>query len=108
MLAQFHSDSRRNNLLTAIALAVICVVSYSNTLHNGFLLDDYTLLLGNDTLSNVSFKTLFSWGFKTNYRPIAFAFLKLELMFFGDQPAGYHIVNLIFFFGICYLFYWIL
>jgi len=100
--------TRRNNLITALILFLICVFSYSNTLQNGFLLDDHDLLLGENTFNNTSFKTLFLWGFKTAYRPVAFSLLKLELAAFGEDPAGYHIVNIILFGAICYLFYWIL
>jgi len=108
MLTTFLSDPRKKNALIILALIILGAVSYGNTLQNGFLLDDYIFLIGESTLEDVSFQSLFTWGFKTNYRPLPFSFLKLELQLFQGNPAGYHLVNLSFFIMICYLFYVIL
>ena len=108
MVGQNTLGAGRRNILSALALILLCVISYGNTLGNGFLLDDHIFLLGQNTLKNVSLETLFFEGFQTTYRPIVLTFLKFELILFGNNQAGYHIVNIILFFAVCYLFFWIL
>ena len=98
MADQYPASARKCNLFAVLILFLLCVISYSNTLNNGFLLDDHVFLVGDKTLEDASIKTLFSWGFKTNYRPIVYSFLKIELMLFGDSPTGYHLVNIFLFF----------
>ncbi len=96
----------KNNFVFALlGLFVLCFIAYSNTFHHGFLLDDYTYLIGEDNLLSVSTGSLFIKPFKEFFRPVGSSFLKAELMLFGENPVGYHVVNLILFLAVCYLFF---
>lgn len=74
MIGQNTLGAGRRNILSILALILLCVISYGNTLSNGFLLDDHIFLVGQNTLLNVSLKTLFLEGFQTVYRPIVLTF----------------------------------
>lgn len=78
---------------------------YSNSLHNGFVLDDYIYFFSKGNIAETSFSSLFIKGYRTNYRPLGFAFLKLEYDLFKENPVGYHLVNILLFGAVCCLFF---
>lgn len=87
----------------AIMLLCTCIfVTYSNSLRNGFVSDDYyNISLNRETLS---FKTVLTAlidvnGFFENdqlpyYRPFSRLFFLGEKDLFGANPSGYHAVNI--------------
>ncbi len=98
-------------LFVAVVLALLCLASYSNSFNNGFLMDDYPMLIKHPNISSPEFLRYdFSKeGPKLDYfRPIERVFLFLNHSLFKDQPAGYHLVNLAFFYLSCLAMYQLL
>ena len=89
-------------------LFILCLISFGNSFNNGFLLDDYGFLLREDSLRSVSGLSLWIKAFRDYYRPVAFNLLRLESLAFGNRAYGYHIFNLVLFWLVCLMFYFIL
>lgn len=88
-------DRRTRIWLVVLTLFALSLVAYGNSLNNGFLLDDYLYFFNKTNLLHASFSSLFTEGFRDNYRPLGFAALRLERLAFKDNPFGYHAVNLL-------------
>lgn len=98
----------------AIILFVVCLITYSNSLHNDFMMDDQGLLLQNTRMHNWKFiyyqfipdldKILQVGvaGGSVYYRPMAHIVPMLCYLIFQDNATGYHIINLILFFSTCF------
>ncbi|MEM7571308.1 MAG: tetratricopeptide repeat protein [Bacteroidota bacterium] len=106
--------------LIAVALAVLCVGLYANTLGHGYVLDDAIVLTENSTVK----KGLAGWGelfgndtfygfFGENkmlveggrYRPLTPAMFGLEREVFGTNPFTHHFFNLLWYTGLVLLIY---
>lgn len=97
----------------AIILFAVCLATYSNSLHNDFMIDDHGLLLQDTRMHNLKFlsyqfipdlnKTLNIGGAINDvyYRPMAHVVPLLCYLLFQKDPFGYHLVNLILFFFVC-------
>lgn len=91
----------------------VCFITYSNGLHNGFMWDD-NLTFSDVKLKNIKFlpnaflypsahvdksDTFINSGFY--YRPMAYVITLLSYLEFGENPWGYHVLNLFLFAGMC-------
>lgn len=94
-----------NNWLIIILLFLICFSGYSNSLNNGFLIDDNVVLFGEKGIANKTFFSLFSAKQDIFYRPIGHVFLFFCYKIFPQDPLYYHCANLALFTLICFLFY---
>jgi len=93
----------------AILLGVISLIVYANTLRNGFVLDDITVITQNSIVSKgVSaipeiFCTPYRRGYHISpndlYRPLSLSMFAIERQFFGINPIAYHFTNIILFAG---------
>ncbi len=87
------------NYFLPIVLAVTFIV-LSPSLQNKFTnLDDTQYLTENPVVKEMNManiKTIFSEQFVGNYQPITMLSYMIEYTFFGMNPFGYHLVNLIF------------
>ncbi len=88
------SERMRVALLLAVAMLV-----YGDALLNGFTFDDYTYILGNPAVTNLSVRGLFEPP-QTNtnhhfFRPVTFVTYDLNWAVSGAQPFGYHLLNLL-------------
>ena len=75
---------------------LICFLNYGNTLHNEFLMDDYPMLIHNTKIQTTQFLQLDP---QTQYtqiylRPITHLWNFISYTFFGENPAGYHLLNM--------------
>jgi protein O-mannosyl-transferase len=98
-------------------LSGICFLAYSNSLHNPFMVDDHTIF-SDVKLKNIKF-LLNSFIFPSQdphqgadftgsgdyYRPMAYVISMLTYLAFGDQPFGYHVLNLFLFTLMCFTLY---
>jgi hypothetical protein len=100
--------SKQPRFLPFLIVLAVCVLSYFNCFTHGFLIDDYTHLVGEITLNDVSIDGLYLEGYKEFYRPFAFMFLKMALAVFGQSAFLYHCYNFFLFYVLCLLFYRIL
>lgn len=98
----------KQNIIVALVLCVFVLLAYGNALNHQFLLDDEVLLFQKPTLGDVSYGDILSKPFKGFYRPFAYSVLKLSLNLFGRNVFLYHLFNLILFYVICVLFYFLL
>lgn len=98
-------------------LLAVCFLAYNNSLHNPFMMDD------RHAFSDVKFKNIkfllnsfiipvqgLSQGdaFSTSlnyYRPMAYVISFLFYQAFGNEPFGYHVLNLVLFTLMCFTLY---
>lgn len=90
--------SFRLGLLASLALGL---AAFSNALFNGFVYDDLRLLYGNPFLTlRPSVGLLFSseyfaWSRQGSYRPVVTLSYLWDGAFWGGNPLGYHLTNLV-------------
>ena len=80
-----------------VLLVGVCILAYSNSLQNKFMLDDDVVLFGEKGIENKSLWGLFTdyqWDF---YRPVGHVFLWICYQLFGANVVGYHSANLFLF-----------
>ncbi len=99
--------------LIFIAIVVFCV--FANSLNGDFVYDDHRQILRNPLIQDSTLygKALVSdvWAFKGDgtvaasnyYRPTFVAWLILNFLFFGTDPFGWHLLNLLLHIGVCLL-----
>jgi tetratricopeptide (TPR) repeat protein len=92
--------------LACLVVLVACVLAYSNSLQNGFMLDDHLILFGEQGVEQYnSFLDVFTEKLGSFYRPVGHLVLAVSYSLFGSQVAGYHLGNLGLFFLICMMFF---
>ena len=95
--------------MASFILFVLCLFSYGNVFHHQFLLDDNYLIFDEGGIKDIdSNGYFFTHDFRGFYRPLGSVAVKFCYTLFKANPAGYHCVNLFFFFLICLLFFVIL
>lgn len=85
----------------AAAAALLAVAVYANTLDNGFVYDDRTVVLANPALRDArDWRAILltpSWAPRTEaaiaYRPLSSWTLAVDRALHGDRPRGYHAAN---------------
>jgi tetratricopeptide (TPR) repeat protein len=82
--------------LLAAVLVLLTLLAYQPVWHAGFIFDDDVMLTGNpaihaaDGLRNIWWSTLLP-----DYFPMTSTVLWLEWRFWGENPLGYHLVNVL-------------
>ena len=104
-------------LLLSFVFLVVIFLTFSNSLNNGFMMDDYSLLIQDTNVHNArylfthfipdSHRMLKIEGFSRDvyYRPLAYLVPMLCFLSFGLNPFGYHLVNLLLLFSCVLAFY---
>lgn len=94
-------STRFRGVLSLLLLATAVLAAYASTLHSPFVLDDESNIVNNRALhikdlSLPSLKNIFFSEFNTMpQRPVANLTFALNYLAGGDDPAGYHLVNLL-------------
>jgi tetratricopeptide (TPR) repeat protein len=90
----------QKNCIVALCLLAICLLTYSNSLRNGFLMDDYPMLIENHSIGDANFLQLNIHTLKNQvyFRPVTHLFNLITYIIFGTEPSGYHLVNLFLFY----------
>ncbi len=80
-------------------------MTYSNSLHNDFLMDDYPMLIKNQQIGDPSFLQLNIGAHQHQkyFRPVSHILNLITYSFFGENPVGYHVFNLSLFYLACLL-----
>ena len=86
----------QNLCFIALITLALCFVTFRNSLHNDFLMDDYPMLIGNDLIETQSFLQIDIHGLsnKIYFRPITHLLNYITFGLFGRNPLGYHLFNL--------------
>ncbi len=109
------SSRNRRRLVEGIAVFVVAVSAYANTLNSDFTLDDVAIVKANESIRSLGnigkFFTTNYWGEKDTisdkslYRPLAITSYALNYAVNGVSPRGYHVVNIVLHAGVCVLLY---
>src|SRR3989338_19420 len=96
----------------AIILLVFCFMLYGGSLQNGFMIDDYYMILDLASLDHwqallipAQMKDSLDPGSQFIFRPVSNVVRLLLRHFFGDRPLYYHLVNIFLFSVYCFLVY---
>lgn len=81
---------RRTEWVAVALLLGVMTFAYRGVVHNGFVLDDFNILVNNRSLD--SFSGVLA---RLSYRPVLMASYALERMLWGDSAAGHHLGNLL-------------
>lgn len=110
----------RDELKWILPVVVVCALIYANALGGEFVYDDLRQIVRNPLIQDDSliWKALTSdvWAFKaygtaaaSNYwRPVFTGWNILNFRFFGAEPYGWHVLNLLLHIGVCILAYFLL
>lgn len=79
--------------LWAILLALLAFVSYANTLGHGFVIDDASLISQSSVVQQLKWAEMLSPAH--GYRPVRTFTYGLNFLLGGDDPFGYHLLNVI-------------
>ncbi len=94
----FLAGKEKYFLPTVIAITFLC---FFPSLQDKFTnLDDTNYILDNPVVKNINaedLKAIFSEQFVGNYQPLTMLSYMLDYKFFGTNPFGYHLINLIFY-----------
>lgn len=103
----------RNEVLFALALALLTAAAYGRVFSNGFvnLDDDYYVYRNGSTTIGLRWPAV-RWAFTTiflgNWHPLTWLSLQLDNQLFGLNPAGYHATNLVLHMAGTLALYWML
>src|SRR6185437_14769362 len=106
------------NFKLALLLGVFSILVYANTIRNGYVLDDSSVITENTiVVKGISaipelLTTPYRRGFFVTsndlYRPLSLVMLAVEYEFFGMNPAPNHFINTLFFAGCVILLFFFL
>ena len=93
-----------------LAALVACAV-YANSLHNGFTIDDQTIIQGNPLVHHLaSMRDIWVSPYWPNmpvqvglYRPLTIVMYAVEWALWHGQPMGFHLVNVLLHAAVCAL-----
>ena len=99
------------NLFSITLIIIIAFFVFSLSLKNGFVQwDDYLYIVNNPAVKSLSFeniKSIFTSVFVSNYIPLTMLSYSLDYYFYGLDPSGYHLTNLILHLLNCILVFWL-
>jgi Tfp pilus assembly protein PilF len=86
----------------AVLVALLCALVYANALYNGFVYDDWDLVVHNRWLREGPITEAFTRGFWASsrggsfyYRPVVSLSYRLDQAIWGVRPFGYHLTNIL-------------
>ena len=91
----------KKHLIPIFILLILTIGVYSNTLKNGFVFDDYFIIIDNifikdwKNLSGLLSKDYFSRSGEATYRPVVTLSYFVDYSLWGLKPYGYHLTNVL-------------
>jgi len=95
------------NIKLAFLLGIISLIVYANTIKNGFVLDDSTVITKNTVVSRgisaipeilyTPYRKGFHKSINDLYRPLSLVMFAAEYQFFAKDPMPYHLINIVLF-----------
>jgi tetratricopeptide (TPR) repeat protein len=122
---QSFTSLLHNKKAHLLLLSLISILLYINTMGNGFVLDDF-IVVKNNTFTTKGVKGIpdilrydtFRGFLKSEqsgsavtggrYRPMTLVFFSFIWQIFGDNPAAFHLFNILFFTLLCLVIYMVL
>jgi len=86
-----------SNYLALASILILAIFVLKSITKNGFFWDDYDYILQNTQITQFKFSDIssfFSSFYVGNYHPLTTLTWALEFKFFGENPSGYHVVNI--------------
>jgi len=111
-----------DSIIALLLIAAAVLVTYGNTLKNGFVHDDTAEILQNQYVHDFSHISMIltspAWGFKTDtpfqvqagsnyYRPVQYLLYAALYKCFGKSAWGYHAFKIFLHLCVCNLLFWI-
>lgn len=96
-----HRKNIANHLFIAISLILLTLVLYGETIHYDYVWDDIPFIRENELIKDLkNIPYFFSNGMPTkqapiHYRPLSMFFFLLDHFFWGNNPSGFHLTNII-------------
>ncbi len=96
-------DNVSRDKAVVIALALLCIILYGNTLWSPFVFDDLHSIQNNLFIKHPRYASLFFQGYYTSetivqqgmFRPLLLLTFALNYFFSGLRPLGYHLINIL-------------
>ena len=87
----------RGYLLLALLLAVTTILAYRPAWHGGFVWDDDAYITNNELLTAPGglHRIWFSLDSPSQYFPLVYTMFRFEHAWWGLNPTGYHVVNIL-------------
>ncbi|MBT0666542.1 tetratricopeptide repeat protein [Geobacter pelophilus] len=87
-------------LLTALTASLVCLLLYLPVLNYGFInFDDPEYVLNNPVIRHLDLNTLYQSFFQSHvgwWMPLTWLSLAIDYQFWGLNPLGYHLTNIVF------------
>jgi tetratricopeptide (TPR) repeat protein len=96
-------------IVPALVLLVVVLVTYANSFPGAFIQDDFSIVVENQLVTGFDVPGIFQsdyFGVGENsglYRPLTVFSLGLNYLLFGEQPWGFHLVNVLLHGGVALL-----
>src|SRR5262245_28480805 len=91
-------DMRTRHLLHAAAIILVACVAYAASIHGQWISDDVTSIAQNPVLRSLApgnLRLIMSRFEGPNYAPFYVLSLAIDWAMFGNDPVGFHVVNLL-------------
>jgi tetratricopeptide (TPR) repeat protein len=93
-------DNRSHKLTALLSITIISFLLYANSFRNTFVFDDLPLIVENSGIRSLrNIPALLGAGVGTggiSYRPLRFISYAVDYYFWGLNPVGYHLSNVVF------------
>ncbi|MBI1920640.1 MAG: tetratricopeptide repeat protein [Geobacter sp.] len=106
------TNAKMMGLIHATFIAAVVVFVYANSLQNDFNIDDEYLVINNNAVHGLTWDNfraiLTSVPNGLEYLPVRDLTYMLDFAFWGLNPFGYHLANLLYYVCFCILFYFVI
>src|SRR5678815_1234527 len=96
-LSRYLVRPGRRDFLLALLLAVTTILAYRPAWHGGFIWDDDAYITNNELLTAPDGlrRIWFSLDSPSQYFPLVYTMFRFEYSWWGLNPTGYHVVNIL-------------
>ena len=92
---QFSFEDIKVRVIGLACIMILTILVYLPVFNAGFAYDDVNYIQKNPLIRTIDLSKIFSENVMGNYHPLTMLVFSIEFQFFGLDPTGYHIVNLL-------------